>query len=308
MTQAPENPPPSPSGPSGGTVKSSGLKRRWLLNAGLLVLIAVLAWAAIHRPGQPKPPPSPPLTALAADAVSRIRIERPGQSDVALEKTADKWLLTAPVPARANIYNVGKLLHTLSAPVATRFPAKPAELANYGLDQPQARVWFDNDEVAFGALHPLKNLIYVLYKNEVALIPAHHLVAAIYPYTNFIDTRLFETDRKLTRIGLPGFTLTLKDGVWRRHPEDKKLSSDEVNDYVSEWQNASALAVDRSSGKKALGRIEIESTRDGKNEKLRLDILSYKPDFVLRRPDENLEYHFTEDTGKRLLNLAASEK
>ena len=42
-----------------------------------------------------------------------------------------------------------------------------------------------------------------------------------------------------------------------------------------------------------------------KSEKLSLGILAYKPDFVLYRPDENLEYHFTEATGKRLLNLNA---
>ncbi len=297
-----------PESPDRGSARPSGLKRRWLLNAGLLVLIALLAWAVMHRSGQQKTDAGPPLTALSADAVSHIRIERPGHPGIALEKTGDQWRLTAPVPARANIYNVKSLLRTLSAPAVTRFPAVAADLAKYGLDKPQSRAWFDNDEIAFGAMHPLKNQIYVQYKNEVALIPGYHLAAAIYPYTNFINSRLFEPGRKLTGIELPGFTLTLKDGVWQRKPEDKKLSTDEINDFVSEWQNASALTVDKYSGKKALARIEIDSTLDGKNEKLQLGILSYKPDFVLHRPDENLEYHFTEDTGKRLLNLAGSEK
>jgi hypothetical protein len=45
----------------------------------------------------------------------------------------------------------------------------------------------------------------------------------------------------------------------------------------------------------------MAQTRD----QLELGILSYKPDFVLYREDENLEYRFTEDTGKRLLDINA---
>ena len=37
---------------SSGDQAVSGLKRRWLLNAGLLGLIAALAWIVAHRMGQ----------------------------------------------------------------------------------------------------------------------------------------------------------------------------------------------------------------------------------------------------------------
>lgn len=281
----------------------SGLKRRWLLNAGLLGLIAALAWIVAQRMGQEKDIPGPPLTGLSAATVSHVRIERPEQPAIAIEKTGNEWKLTAPLPARANRLNVETLLRALSAPVETRFPAVAAELAQYGLEKPSARVRLENEEIAFGALHPLKNQIYVLHNNEVALIPGYHLSAATYPYTNFIDSGLFEENRKLTSLRLPGFMLSLKDGVWRRKPADKKLTSDRINDFASEWQNARALSVDKYSGKEPVDHIDIDSIRDGKNEKIRLGILASKPDFVLYRPDENLEYHFTEETGKRLLNL-----
>lgn len=289
---------------SGNRIQAaSGLKRRWLLNAGLLGLIAALAWIVAHRMGQEKDIPGPPLTGLSAAAVAHVRIERPGQPAIAIEKTGNEWKLTAPLPARANRLNVENLLRVLTAPVETRIPAAAAELAQYGLEKPSARVWLENEEIAFGALHPLKNQIYVLRNNAVALIPGHHLSSATVPYTNFIDSRLFEEDRKLTSLRLPGFMLSLKDGVWRRQPVDKKLSSDRINDFASEWQNARALSVDKYSGKESIGRIDVTSVRNGKNEKLPLGILAYKPDFILHRQDENLEYHFTEETGKHLLNL-----
>jgi len=285
----------------------SGFRRRWLLNVGLLGLIAALAWVVVHRMGQEKDVPGPPLTGLSAAAVAHVRIERPEQPAIAIEKAGNEWKLTAPLPARANQLNVENLLRALSAPVETRFPAVTAELPQYGLEKPSARVWLENEEIDFGALHPLKNQIYVLHNNEVALIPSYHLSAATYPYTNFIDSRLFEEDRKLTSLKLPGFMLSLKDGVWRRQPADKKLTSDRINDFASEWQNARALSVEKYSGKESIGRIDIISIRDGKNEILPLGILAYKPDFILHRQDENLEYHFTEETGKRLLNLSGKE-
>ena len=282
----------------------SGLRRRWLLNAVLLVMIGALAWLAIQRAGQEKEVTGPPLTVLAADAISQVRLERPGHEGITLEKNGNQWALTAPLRARANPFNIDNLLRLVSAPTQARFPAAGHELAKFGLAQPQARVRFGSDEVVFGSLHPLHSQIYVLYKSEIALIPGRYLGSALYPYTNFIDSRLFESDRKISAIKLPDFTLVQQNGTWQRQPPDKKLTSDRINEFAAEWQNARALHVEKYSGKEILDRIQITSAMNGKSDRLALGVIAYKPDFVLLRPDENLEYHFTEDTGKRLLELS----
>jgi hypothetical protein len=280
------------------------MRQRWLLNAGLVVVIGLLAWLAMHRAGQDKDVAGPPLTTLAAEKISQLRIERPDHPAIALEKTGTEWTLTSPVRSRANPFNVESLLRILTAPGETRFPAGGQDLAKFGLDQPQSRVRYGDAEIAFGSLHPLNNRIYVLHNNEIVLIPAHYLSSAVYPYTNFIDSRLFEEQRKITAIKLPDFTLAQQDGAWRKQPPDNQLTSDRLNEFAAEWQNARALGVEKYSGREILDRIEISSARDDKTEKLVLGILAYKPDFVLYRRDENLEYHFTEDTGKRLLNIS----
>jgi hypothetical protein len=285
---------------------SPGLKRRWLLNAALLVLIAALAVIALYLPGPKKPQAGPLLTAVASDSIGRIRIEKPDQPQIVLQKTGATWRLVAPVAARANRFNVERLLGVLAASSDSRFPAA-ANLSPYGLERPAARVWFDDQEIDFGALHPLKNQVYVRYRDEIVLIPAQYLASATYSYSNFIDGGLFDDGLKLDAIRLPDFTLTRKAGVWQRQPPDKDLATDRLNDFAAAWQNARALTVDKYSGKKTLGGIEVTATRDGKTEHLRLGILSYKPEFVLLRPDENLEYHFTEETGKRLLHLTSKE-
>ncbi|MHB1143029.1 MAG: DUF4340 domain-containing protein [Sulfuricaulis sp.] len=291
-------------GPDSAPAAPRGLRQRWLLNAGLLVVIGLLAWLVLHRSSQEKDIAGPPLTTLAAETISQLRIERPDHAAIALEKTGTQWTLTAPVRARANPFNVESLLRILTAPGETRFPAGGQDLAKFGLDRPRSRVHYGDTEIAFGSLHPLNNRIYVLHGNEIVLIPAHYLASAIYLYTNFIDSRLFEEQRKITAIKLPDFTLTQQDGAWRKQPPDKQLTSDRLNGFAAEWQNARALGVEKYSGREILDRIEISSVRDNKTEKLVLGILAYKPDFVLYRRDENLEYHFTEDTGKRLLSIS----
>ncbi|BAV32953.1 hypothetical protein SCL_0631 [Sulfuricaulis limicola] len=282
----------------------SGLRQRWLLNAALLVVIGLLAWLALHRAGQENGVATPPLTTLAAETVSHVSIEQPGHPAIALEKTGAEWRLTGPVQARANPFNVESLLRILAAPGETRFSAGGQDLAKFGLDRPRSHVRYGDAEIAFGSLHPLNNRIYVLHNNEIVLIPAHYLASAVYPYTNFIDSRLFEEQRKLTAIRLPDFTLAQQDGAWHKQPPDKRLTSDRLNEFAAEWQNARALGVEKYSGKEILDRIEVTTIRDDKTEKLALGILAYKPDFVLYRQDENLEYHLTEDAGKRLLSIS----
>lgn len=304
MVLPPDMPKPDQAALTATPEGASFFKHRWWLNISLLIIIVILAALVIYQADQDKKPGGTPLTALTADNIVRISIEKNNQAPILLEKISNEWRLAAPLPARANSFNVESLLKIISAPNETRFAAVTADLANYGLEKPTARVRYNNEEISFGTLHPLKGQVYVLYKNEIALISANYLAAPTYPYTNFINSRLFEEDRKLTTLKLPHFTLAFIDGAWARLPADKKLSTDRLNDFASEWKNARALSVEKYSGKETLDEIEIDSTHAGKSEKLVLDVLAYKPDFVLHRPDENLEYHFTEETGKRLLNIS----
>jgi hypothetical protein len=178
------------------------------------------------------------------------------------------------------------------------------DLAPFGLAPPQGVVRFDQDEIELGSLHPMRDQVYVRYRNEVHLVAAHNQAAAGYSYSQFLDSRLFEETSKPVSFKLPGFALVLEDGQWRRRPEIKELPSDRINDFVREWQHASALNVERASNRPVLSTIEIGFERDGKSEKLTLGVISREPELVLRRGDEGLDYHFPEDTGKRLLTLA----
>lgn len=273
------------------------MKNRWLLNAVLLALVAALAALVLLRPG--RAPETLPLTTLSADQVATLHIERPDQETVTLARHGADWRMAAPLAARANAHNVATLMQLIG------MPAQPLEgagaAAEYGLDQPRATLRFNDVTVALGTLHPLDNRVYARRGTDVLLLPAQAYGAAMRAWTDYLDTHLLESTRRPVALRLPDFTLELRNGSWERLPPNAALSGDRINDFVSEWRNASAIAVARHSKRPPLATIEL---RFDDGSRLTLAVLARQPDFVVYRADEGLEYRFPADVGRRLLTLA----
>ncbi len=288
--------------PETGEPQAPRLRRRWLVNLALLAVIAALAAFFFYHRQQEQAETGPPLTTIAAPQVTRLQIERPGQSVIVLEKHGEDWRLVAPLKARANRFAVENALRVTAA--RSELKLDGGEPVHYGLASPQAKLQFGDEVIEFGALHPFRQQVYVRYRGAVHLIPAATLTAVARAPAHFIDGRLIEADRRIVDIRLPGFALALKDGSWQRQPPDKNLASDRINHFVAQWSNAQALAVGPASGRPVLASLRLTLQRgNGKPETLVLGVLAYKPEFVLWRPDEKLEYHFPEEIGKRLLNI-----
>ncbi|MDH5649106.1 MAG: DUF4340 domain-containing protein [Gammaproteobacteria bacterium] len=281
------------------------MKNRWLLNLILIVIIASLGLVVVSKPGKEQEAPKTALTLLKMDDIHRIQIEHLERESIILEKQNQHWQLVKPISARANRFNVSNLLRLAETKSEASFAvSNPKELVKYGFDKPQARIKLNETELLFGNNHPLSGNRYVLFSNTAHLIPSHLVRMVDNLYTDFISGRLLEDSRQLDRIKLPNFELLKKDGEWTLKSEDKSLlaTADALNDFVDEWRHASALSVDKFSGKPSLATIQLESaaTPSGK-QALNLEVLSYAPEFILYRVDEGLEYRFPEETGKRLL-------
>lgn len=280
------------------------MKNRWLLNIGLALLVGALVVLAIYRPGTKKPESGMPLTTLTPETIQRIRLWRPGQPEIDLEKTGDDWRMTAPRAARANGFRLAELTRLASIPVKVRFPAVAADLGRYGLDHPLASVFLNDAEIRFGAMHPLNNELYALHDNQVQLIPAGALRTAIAPLADLLSTSLLEDKTKILALQLPGFSLKQNDqGAWVRTPENKQLASDRINQFVDEWRYARALSVTPYSGQAATEHVVITVANGAKPRTITLGVLTRKPELVLVRPDEKLAYHFPAETGKSLMQL-----
>ena len=282
------------------------MKNRWLVNLGMGLLIGVLVLFAAYKPGTDKGPGGSPLTLLVPGDIQRIRLLRPKQAEIVLEKTGEAWRLTAPRAARANDNRVNELLQLAGARASARFPAAPADLGKYGLDTPLATLYLNDVEIRFGGLHPLDNQLYVLHDAQVQLIPTAVFRAVSAPLNDFFSSSLLAEITKPVAFKFPAFSLKQNEqGAWVRTPELKALSSDRVNRFVDEWRYARALSVTPYTGRPARERVTLAVVEGDKTRTLDIGVLAHKPEFVAVRKDEGLEYHFPVDIGARLMQLQA---
>ena len=282
------------------------MKNRWLLNIGLGLLIGVLVLLAVYKPGTNKESDGTALTALIPSNIQHIRLLRPKQAGIELEKTGDVWQLTAPRAARANGNRVNELLQLAVARASTRFPVMPADLGKYGLDNPLATLFLNDAEIRFGGMHPLDNQLYVLHTGQVQLIPTAVFRAVSAPLNDFFSSALLAEKTKPVAFKFPAFGLKQNEqGAWVRTPELTTLSSDRINRFVDEWRYARALSVAPYTGQPVRERVTITVVDGDQTNTLEIGVLAHKPEFIVVRKDENLEYHFPEDIGARLMLLKA---
>ena len=119
---------------------------RWQTSAVLALLLAVVGgfyylyevrWAADRERAESRK--GRVFAAEAAD-VTALELKRPDET-VALKREGDAWRLTAPMAARGNRGSVDEALTTiLTAKIDREIDAKPASLADFGLEKPAAQV------------------------------------------------------------------------------------------------------------------------------------------------------------------------
>ena len=282
------------------------MQRRWLVNLLLAALAAGLAAIAILRPGQEAPEETPPLTAIDKAAVKEIRIERPGRPAIKLERMDGGWRLVQPFAARADGYRVDGLLAVAAAESLRRLPADEDKLARYGLDKPAATLWLDDQALRFGGRHPIAYRRYVLYDGRIHLISASHYRRLEGKPEDWVDTRVLG-DARPVAFAFPDFRLVLKEDGWHREPADPALGADALTTFVDEWRHARALRVTRHQGKPRGRTLTVTVDRDGGKAGIRLRIAARRPELVLHREDEGLDYHFAAEQADRLLAIPRPE-
>jgi hypothetical protein len=279
--------------------------RSWLTLALLGAIVAALgAWAYFKPPALDADTHA--LSRLKAAAVKRVRVERfdggKAAPAIVLERQAAGWRMIAPLAARAEAGQVERLLGILDARSAARYPA--ADLARYGLGEPQAKLTIDDQVIAYGAVNPMTREQYVLTLDAVYLVPIARSSTLPRGAEALLARALFAPGENPVRFELPGFAVTLEDGTWKVAPAGE-ASADERNAWVDGWRHATAVRAARHDGRAPAATIRVR-LKDGRT--LELGILEREPDLVLVRTDENMQFHFLADAAKRLLSPPGEAK
>ena len=272
------------------------MKPRLLVNLGLLALIAVLATIAILKPGKNEVE-STPLLALDLQGLNRVTLKN--KETLVFEKKEGLWNLTAPFAAPVNQFRVGQLLDITKAVSEANYPVKPNDLAQFGLDAPQAVLGLDDMTLQFGSTDPIKMRRYVRIGETLHLVEDnffHHLTASA---SDYVDKRLIPERAKIREIQLPDLKATRdQQGQWTVEPNAK--TGTDLAELTSVWATARAIEVKRWNPV-----AEGEPIRIGFTEGPALEfvIINKSPELVLGRKDLGLQYTLTAETSRELLNL-----
>ena len=286
------------------------MKARWLLNLGLLLLVAGLALALYLMPSKPTDsgPQKIALSTINPATIRKIRIEFPAKVAVALEQRDGYWYLVEPYKARASQELATHLVSILAATSVERLPGD--DLTRYDLHQPALRLKLDNEELLFGTHNPLNSEQYVAYRGAVYLLPSIYGEAASTQLVEMLDKHLVSPKEEIVGFDFSGLEQWAATGLSLQRNNDQwevsigaaKPVQKEINAWFDEnWKNLTATSVETHNAvEKTPWPSFVIKLKNGKN--VRVAKLRESPELQLYRPDEGLLYHFPQDVGFVILN------
>lgn len=270
------------------------MRQGWLLNIALLGVVATLGgfvWLTPARDEQAKQP----LSTLQSRQARHLTLTRPGQPAITLERRDAQWQITAPLKARADEFQVLRMLTILEAQPTAQLPA--TDLARFDLQPPAARLIIDEVEYAFGGINTVTREQYVMRGDTVYVVGLRHGAALPANVAALVRRVLLAEQEQPVAIALPEFSLRQNDGRWTLTPA-ADTSQDDLQRYIDQWRHASAAQAEPYDNRPSLAEIRI-TLRDGAV--LDLGVLQRTPQLVLWRRDTGLQYLFLEAAGRALL-------
>ncbi len=276
------------------------MKSRWLTNLLLFTTVVILTLVARYEPGLDKPE-TLTVAPFGADAVTRIAIHRPLRDELVLERDDDGfWWIAREPRLPAEPFQVRALARLAEQKIERSYPVADMDLAALGLEPPRASVTLNRLRVDFGGLEALENLRYLRVGGRVALIPDLYLYLVEAGYTQFVRRQLLPRQARITALELPGLRLQRGDSGWETTPA-RELSGDDIQQFIDNWQSASAINVRPLDGTPEGERIRIELA--GQTQAIELLVTARDNELVLARPALGIEYRMG-NTAAQLLEPA----
>ena len=281
------------------------MRSAWIVNLALVLAVAGLGAYAWYRSNQPQEP-SHKLSALSMTAVKKIEVARRDGAGYALEKRGETWFVVSPLDARADQTQVQRLLDLLSASSKERLAA--TDLKRFDLDSPALKITIDGQTFSFGTNNPLTQEQYVSTGDGVYLVSAYYMSLIPNQADRLLTHSVLTPGEKPVAFAFKGFRVEQKEGKWTMVPEPAekdRASQDDLNRWADEWRFASSLLTRPWSGTAAGETVEV-ALADGK--RIVFVVLRKEPELILARPDEKLQFHFSSEVSRRLLQPTATQE
>jgi hypothetical protein len=260
--------------------------KRTHLNIALLVVVAglgVAVWFGQKKAEDKKPP----LTTLDKSAVDSIVIEHPGSPAIRLAKQNGAWMLTAPVQAETDPFEINALIGL--ADTGVQQTLAEGDLKELGLAPARYRISVNQHTIDFGGEEALKYRRYVLVDGkQIALIDDPGSAAFDADYSDLVAKNLLPANAEITRIAAPGLTIEKTAGdVWSS-PDHPQAKPEQLLAVVTAWKNAKAMFNARIEPEDANAEAMTLTLADGRT--VGFTIVSREPQLLLSRADLGVRY------------------
>ena len=277
------------------------MSSRNLLNLVLVVVVVALVLIVVYEPGKQEEA-SRLISNVDKALVTEISIERIGNSPIILSLVDKQWQMQAPYKMKANKIKAESLLDLLAYNYHARYDMAELDAKLYGLDLPRTTITFNKEyKFEFGSTEPLKNNRYIRFQNILYLTDDYFYHRILGAATSFLDHELLDAKLNITKIELPGLTLSLNDAKWEARPKPAKYSNDQANELVDHWKHSHAIEMLAYPPAKGTGQVRIYE--DENKEPIRFDIFTLNDEFYLGRKDLNIAYKLANEKRRDLLQL-----
>jgi hypothetical protein len=290
------------------------MQSRWLINLLLVVIILVLGvvvWYTLEQ--EHKRAQLPELTALTAEQVRTITIDRTNQEAIKLVKDDHgNWQLTTPFTLPANHFRVEQLLKILSEHNYKSLEDQPVKLADLQLDPPLATLIFDQVKIALGDKSPMNDgQRYIQINQNIYLISDTLFYSVNDDAVSWVSLSLLGEQPQIVELKIPDYHLVLKEKQWVLDSQvataEIDTGPDALNALISNWQNLQAFNVEHyQATSTSQGTIAI--TLAGATPPINFELISTTPHFVVARPEKKVQYQLPKTQVDSLLHLPTKNK
>ncbi len=290
------------------------MKKRWILNLILLVVVAGLVSFLYMRPKQEAARDEGyEVSAYKLAEFNAIKVEFPASAAVTFEKVNGYWHMTGPYKTRADQASVQRILTIVAA--NSREKIVTNDLEKFGLNQPSIKLTLyrdenNSEEFLFGTYNPLTDQQYIYHRNAVYLISNDYGAAASTQVIELVDKAPLSPAEKVAGFDLSRLeqwedsrlNLDLVDGNWKVSIQKAKPTQNELNEWADfSWVHTRAKSVEfYTPDRKVTYPSLVVKLADGK--KVHFDKIQESPELILARPDEGIMYYFPQDEGFVMLN------
>ena len=250
------------------------LRQRWILNLGLLVVIAVLL--SLSLIGEEETTPIPlTLADSFAEPVKEIKILRAGKHDIHFQLKDDYWHMLEPYQARADGNLIDQILSITSLPAKKVAPLSDINPVDFGLDQAEASIVLNDKPVRFGNEQPVNQQRYIGLDDQLLLIADQYMMRLKAGSISYIDRHL-----------LPQGSLPVSLVV-----NDESIDLQQQQDKSRAWQTIKANWISLAADDYLPRGIDIRIKLKGETQEMHYVGEKRDADIVFTNMQSRLEYH-----------------